>query len=613
MCGISGVYANHITDQHRQLIHSIVLDQLARGPDHQADVFIPGNNCQALLGHNRLSIIDLSEHGNQPMWDFTGRYCIVYNGEIYNYLELRQELEQQGLHFNTASDTEVILNAFAHWGIDCLTRFCGPFAFALFDKLNQKMWLCRDRFGVRPLFYTKINNVLYFASTTRMLSKHLNLKPNLLYVAKGIKYLVYEDGSEMTAYENLFHLPAGHYLMAKFQDQNVLACEVKSYYDLTHHVQNMIENLTLCSTETALNKINFQLEQAVKIRLRTDVPLAISLSGGLDSSSVAALVSRQHNNTIGFSFGHPGDEKSEGPLVAECAKFLNIHIQYVHPTPTEMISAFHETIHAQDAPFSTLSIVAQYLLYKKVRAAGIKVLLGGQGGDEAFMGYKKFLLFWIQQNIKQKKYFTTAKNILALLPMLFSEMTAIKSYWHHRHRYLPAQKTNGSFLKLPAAPGMTLHHADQPLWQRQLQDVTQFSLPTLLRYEDRNAAGNSVESRLPYLDHHLVELGLALPESLKLRAGYGKWPIRKIMQNKIPNTIRLARYKRGFDISLVPLLKAGLGQSIRENLQNNSSLAQEFLQTHQSINELFSDQQFIHRKSTMAEAIALLWLNKDIA
>ena len=170
--------------------------------------------------------------------------------------------------------------------------------------------------------------------------------------------------------------------------------------------------------------------------MRTDVPLAISLSGGLDSSSVASLVSKHHRNTIGFSFGHPDHKKSEGPLVADCAKFLNIQIEYIWPTPDEMIDALHQTIAIQDAPFSTLSIVAQYLLYQRVRASGIKVLLGGQGGDEAFMGYKKFLVFWIQQLLSEKRYLTSAKNMLQMMPMIFSEMTSLKAYWHHRHRYM---------------------------------------------------------------------------------------------------------------------------------------------------------------------------------
>jgi asparagine synthase (glutamine-hydrolysing) len=275
-----------------------------------------------------------------------------------------------------------------------------------------------------------------------------------------------------------------------------------------------------------------------------------------------------------------------------------------------MIAALYKTIEVQDAPFSSFSIVAQYMLYNKVRSSGVKVLLGGQGGDEAFMGYKKFILFWLQQSMKQKNYFITAKNFMQTIPMIFSEITALKQYWQHRHRYLSGNQPSQNVLRLPEPGAMTLTNSRQELWRRQMQDISQFSLPTLLRYEDRNAMGNSVESRLPYMDHSLIELGLALPESIKLRAGYGKWALRKIMQNKIPDQIRLARYKRGFDIPLAPLLKSGLGQSIRSSMQTNRAVINEFLLQPGSVNELFSDQQLAQRKNAMSEAISLLWLNK---
>ena len=220
MCGISGVYATHITERHKSIIDSVIKSQFNRGPDHQATTTINVKQSQVLLGHNRLSILDLSAQANQPMWDPTGRYCIVYNGEIYNYIELKAELQNYGLIFTTHSDTEVILNAFAYWGIAALQRFCGPFAFALFDRQKEELWLCRDRFGIRPLYYLQINDVIYFASTTAVLAKELHLKPNLSYVARGLKYLVYEDGSDMTPYEYLLSLPAGSYLQARFHNED---------------------------------------------------------------------------------------------------------------------------------------------------------------------------------------------------------------------------------------------------------------------------------------------------------------------------------------------------------------------------------------------------------
>ena len=613
MCGISGIYTTHSTGEHKKILEEIVKYQTPRGPDHQEIISVIKESCQVLLGHNRLSIIDLSEKANQPMWDVTGRYCIVYNGEIYNYIEIREELISIGLPFHSHSDTEVILNAFAYWGIDALKKFRGPFAFALFDVEKEQLWLCRDRFGIRPLYYLQRNNTLYFASTVRSLAKQLNLKPNLGYIAQGLKYLVYEDGSDISPYEDILSLPAGCYLQIKVTSGKTITSHIYQYYDLTNSVQSVIDDSMQLSTHDFLALITDQLEQSVKIRLRTDVPLAISLSGGLDSSSVASLVNKQYQNVLGFSFADATNKRTEGPMVAHCAKFLNIKIEYVWPTATEMIDALFKTIDTQEAPFSSFSVVAQYLLYQRVRSAGIKVLLGGQGGDEVFMGYKKFMLFRMKQLIQNKSYLETFKSALQLVPMLFAEISSLNAYWKHRHRYLNSHSRHTQALKLPDCTMTLLNKTEQPLWLRQSQDILQLSLPTLLRYEDRNAMGNSVESRLPYMDHQLVELGLALPTTLKLQAGYGKWAIRKIMHNKLPDKIRLARYKRGFDISIKTLLKSGLGSRMRSVLDNNQDMLKDFLKLTSNIDTLYSDHQLLQRPSAMTEMISLLWLNKVLS
>jgi len=609
MCGISGIYTQQINENHLQIIDDVLQSQFARGPDYQAREIMQMDQCGMVFGHNRLSIIDLSEQSNQPMVDASGRYCITYNGEIYNYIELRNELKLAGFQFKTQGDTEVILQAFACWGIAALDRFYGPFAFAIFDRETQKLFLCRDRFGVRPLYYVQKNNTLYFASTVAVLAKKLGLKPNLTYIANGLNYFVYENESAITPYQDMLSVPAGYYLTAKFAN-DILTSEIQQYYNLTDRALNLAEQLANKNTEDLLAMTAETFNQAVTIRLRSDVPLGITLSSGLDSTSVAALVSNQHANTIGFSYGEPANKNTEGFLAAQSAKFLGINIKYVWPKLDEMIDGLWQTIDAQQAPFSSLSVVAQYLLYKQIKAAGIKVILGGQGGDEAFMGYRKFIIFGLQQKLHQKNYLALAKNLIQIFPMLLSEFSAFGAYWRQRKRYT-GQVGLQNIIQLPGVPALNLNNArDQALNLRQIQDITQFSLPTLLRYEDRNAMSHGVESRLPFLDHRLVELGVALPETLKLHAGFGKWPIRKIMADKIPNNIRLARYKRGFDIPLAELLNSGLGKSIRAALQSNFSVIKEFLMKGASINQLFSDQQLLSRPNAITEAITLLWLNK---
>lgn len=609
MCGISGIFSEHIQPNQEKLLEDIVKSQFSRGPDHQAITKITAKNCELLLGHNRLSIIDLSASAHQPMWDDTRRFCIVYNGEIYNYLELRDELRHLGLTFNTHSDTEVILKAFTYWGIDALSKFDGPFAFALWDNLHHKLWLCRDRFGVRPLYYTQINNVLYFASTSNTLAKSLNLAPNFDYLARGIHFLVYENGSAHCAYNNLHALQSGHYLSANFNETGRLQTSVSSYYNLKANVIALMDSYQGVSTNRLLELTQQKLERAVRIRLRSDVPLAISLSGGLDSTTVAALTAEKHEDTIGFSVGDPKNAKTEGPVIANSARFLDLNIHYVWPKPQEMADALVKTLKAQDAPFASPSIIAQYLLYQHVKANHIKVLLGGQGGDEAFMGYKKFLLFYLQDHLQNKNYLASAKYLFTMIPMLFAEVGGgLAAYWRHRHRYLHAKKTAHSIIELPADIQMNLHKGREDLWHRQMHDITQFSLPTLLRYEDRNGMAHSVESRLPFLDHHLVELGLALPAQLKVRSGYGKWPIRAVMKSKIPESVRMARYKRGFDLPLKALLNAGFGNMLRMLLHDQH--VKPFLTQSHSIQQLFSDQALLEHQSRITEAFTLLWLTK---
>ncbi len=610
MCGISGILTSELLQSHHAVIDLIVKDQFSRGPDHQEIIAIKRKNTEVLLGHNRLSIIDLSQKANQPMWDHSGRFCIVFNGEIYNYIEIRHELLKNNFVFNTNSDTEVILNAFACWGIEALQYFRGPFAFALFDIEREELWLCRDRFGVRPLYYIEANNTLYFASSSTILAKHLHLQPNMDYLAKGLHFLVYEDGTESSPYEKLLTLKPGCYLQSKLHSNGILVNNITQYYHLNDHVEESIHRLSTVNNRDLLPMLANELEKSVEIRMRSDVPFAISLSGGLDSSSIASLVSHKQNNLLGFSFSHPNDKKTEGPIVAHCGNFLKMQIEYVWPTAKEMIEGLFKTLTVQEAPFSSWSIVAQYLLYERVRSFGIKILLGGQGGDESFMGYKKFLIFEIQHLIRKKNYLKALQQIAQLVPMFFAELPSLHAYWHHRHRYMN-RKQEITALNLPYTP-LNLSQKEKDLWQRQSLDILQFTLPTLLRYEDRNAMGHSVESRLPYMDHHLVELGLALPKSLKLRHGFGKWAIREIMKNKLPDNIRLARYKRGFDIPIHRLLKAGLGGEIRTHLKNNATKISDYFKSQIDIEKHYSDSQLLQRRTAMTEVITLLWLNNRL-
>lgn len=608
MCGIAGVFSSSFIDKKmKNLLEDIIESQHRRGPDCRAIEMISGIRTNVMLGHNRLSIIDLTTAANQPMWDREGRYCLVYNGEAYNYIELKAELEGLGHFFYTRSDSEVIIEAFKEWGVRCAERFNGMFAFALFDAVEERLYLFRDRFGVKPLYYFVNEGTIVFASTGTAIAEHFKLEPDPNYVARGLRYGIYEGG-DIAPFRGLKELRPARYMEVKLSEAGKLTVTLNEYYQLEPRVASLVDSLERKSIKELVVQAGALLESAVDIRFRADVPVGVSLSGGLDSSTVAALSALREGEVMGFTFGHPDDLTSEGPLVQKISERTGIKVRYIHPGIKEIIDAFYQTIDAQGAPFPTGSVMAQYLVFEAARSEGVKVLLGGQGGDEIFMGYRKFLMFYLLQLLSQKRYADALAFALSLASTFVAECPQAVIYWRERHRYA-GNSGLGAVLHLPPAADETLgFDPAQPLWTRQMHDVLYSSLPTLLRYEDRNSMGNSVESRLPYLDYRLVEVALALPVAVKLRNGFGKWIVREVMKGKIPETIRVARYKRGFDVRQANWIDQGLGASIRQSLQERFSGIKEWLVPDIKIEELFSDRQLKKRPLAFTEAVTLIWL-----
>jgi asparagine synthase (glutamine-hydrolysing) len=602
MCGISGLITRKSASEAKNVVSRISLLQHARGPDARGLVEIPIPNGSLILAHNRLKIIDLSDTANQPFSDTSQQYCIVFNGEIYNYLELKKELHTT---FKSSSDTEVIVNAYKQWGIGCLTAFNGPFAFALYDNIEKNLYLCRDRFGKKPLFYCWHQGEFYFSSSAKALAKELHLIPNLSYVARGLHYWVYDDTADVTPYKELFAVPAGHYLKINLCDMDE---QLTRYYNLQETVTKTVDDLSILSHHELLEKLFSLLDSAINIRLRSDVPLGVSLSGGLDSTTISALVAKKHSSLQSFTFGHPQQNETEAPLITGFIQQYQLTPNYIAPSPGEFSDAFYKTLMAQEAPFPNLSVVAQYLVYRAAKEKGIKVLLGGQGGDEVFMGYRKYYMFYIKQLLHQKKYHELFSVFWGFQELLLAEFSKIIFFWKQRQRYYK-KNIPTSLLDLPSVDlNLNIIEDKDATRLRQIDDVLKFSLPTLLRYEDRNSMGHSIESRLPFLDYRLVEFGLALPISLKLNKGYGKWILREIMKDQLPDVIRKARYKRGFDVTLPRYVKEHLGQSIRGSLDNKKKEIKDYLVTNKNIDEIFSDEHLISNPKRFCEAISLLWL-----
>lgn len=604
MCGIAGVYSSRPIEQFEASVARIVESQHRRGPDFQAIEIIRGHRAGVVLGHNRLSIIDLSPTGNQPMWDANRRLCVVFNGEVYNYVELRAELVALGHRFISTSDTEVLLESFKRWGDGAFSRLNGMFAFALFDTYDERFYLVRDRFGVKPLYYAADGDTVHFASTSGAIATLLGLAPNLEYASYGVRYALYEH-ADAAPYAGMKALVPGHWLEI---GPNGLTASPRPYYDLRSRAANLIDSLAAMPAKRVVDSVAELLDDSVRIRLRSDVPVAVSLSSGLDSSTVTALAARYPQEKLhGFTFGHPQAPDSEGPVAAQLAEMANIDVTYVWPSVDEICRAYQETLDAQAGPFPGGSIIAQYLVFQAARAAGFKVLLGGQGGDEGFMGYRKFQAFRFRQLAAQRHYVKALGYALSLLPVFFAERWRWWDSWKARNRYM---KRSGltTVLRLPYTE-MDLGYApSEPLRNRQVLDIVSASLPTLLRYEDGNSMGNSIESRLPFLDYRIMEYGIALPESMKLRGGHGKWIVRQAVAGKIPEAIRTARYKKGFNVQQNHWIDGGLGELLRAMLHERSRQISDWIVADANIDEVFSNEQLKSRPSAFAEATTLIWL-----
>jgi asparagine synthase (glutamine-hydrolysing) len=608
MCGIAGALVTCNPERYSRLVDELVQCQVSRGPDHQATTHVRvGEGC-AVLGHDRLSIIDLSAAANQPMWDAERRFCLTYNGEVYNYRELRSELEALGHRFHTSSDSEVIIEAFRAWGGAAVPRFNGMFALGLLDVRERRLWLVRDRFGIKPLLYHHGPDGIAFASTGRSIARAMGLGPDLRYVARGVHYWLYEDDGASTQYEGVRSVPAGHLVRVELAQGGGVTLHPERWYDLEERVRGPREELARLRTPDLKERLTELLRSSIDLRLRSDVPVGVSLSGGVDSSSVAALLAERHEDVRGISFSHPDAPESEGPLVKELVRATGIGVEYVWPEPGEVQEAFWKTLEAQDAPFPGASIVAQYMVFAAARRLGLKVMLGGQGGDEVLMGYQKFQFLYLREAVRGRRWATAGRAAGGLAAVVAADLPRIRDVWAARRRYT-GKEGIGSSIPLPS-PGPVVMGAapGEPLWKRQARDVTQLSLPTLLRYEDRNSMGNGIESRLPFLDYRVVEFGLAAPDSVKVRGGYGKWLLRQAMRGRVPDAVLRTRRKSGFGVSQDHWIDSGLGAAIRERIKGSLCKLHDFVAGAADVDRLFADAELKRNTARLAEATALIWM-----
>jgi asparagine synthase (glutamine-hydrolysing) len=615
MCGIFGEFSSniHIGMPAGIFLESFIPFIAPRGPDSTGTKQFTFPGSCIVLAHTRLSIIDTTYRASQPMLDESCDWAITYNGEIFNYLEIREELHGLGWLFCTESDTEVLLKAWAQWGVDALPRLNGMFAFAVVHRQTGEMWLVRDRFGVKPLHWarTKHGGVV-FSSSVAAVAESIQGEVNTDYCAFGLRYKAFEMPEGQTAFQKVQSLAPGGWMHVRMVDGGV-TLEEGRWYDLAQAVASKSDAIAGMADDQLLEQCQHTLQDAVRLRMRSDVPLAVSLSGGLDSSTVAAIAVNMVSDLHGFTYGAADAEKSEGPVVARFTQQTGITPHYIWPEldAAGLDALFERTLTCQEAPFPGLSVMAQNEVFRSVRSAGFKVLLGGQGGDEIFAGYRKFFVVATRRALDSRDLGEAASLLYSLGLMLINEAGAAGMYWRALGRYNNKGDAGFSLLDWVPASANLWGASGVSLVDRQIEDVQRWSIPTLLRYEDRNSMGHGVESRLPFMDYRLVELALALPTRLKIKKGFGKWAVRQITESVVPDFIRLNRKKRGFDVTQ-SWIDDGLGAILRERIDGNKNALAPYLKAGLNINRNLSNFALKNNENILDEAIMLAWLANPI-
>ena len=546
MCGISGIICkknSNIQPNEIKLINDLIIH---RGPDDEGFYF--KNNFA--FGHRRLSILDLSSDGHQPM-HYKDRYTIVYNGEVYNYIELKSELAEDGYIFNSETDTEVILASYDKWGEECVNKFNGMWSFAIYDKTKNIIFCSRDRFGIKPFYYTEINEKFIFGSEIKQL---LEFYPkNTVNKSILIDYLVtrFEDYNNDTFFEGIKRLPQSHNLI---YDLNNHSYEIKQYYQISFN--DDIEKYTL---DESVKKYKAELERAVEYRLRSDVKVGTCLSGGLDSSSVASIAAKKYNQESEKRFTaihvksseKSTDESYYANIVAQNA---DINLVVTEPTPNELKSSINEVIYTQEEPFAYMDVFMQYFVMKKAKEEGCTVMLDGQGGDETLLGYGKYYPSMYYSTFKTdglllacKSIFNSRKNNSKMKISWILKYTFGSFFPSIRKKYL---KFKTSFMKKNNNKFSILNKIGKSYFNiRDLQNLEIFStnLPLLLRYEDKNSMRHSIETRLPFIDYKTLETALSINSKHKVHNGWSKFILRQSVIGVIPEEAIWRKNKLGFN------------------------------------------------------------------
>lgn len=578
MCGIAGFFTNH-NKFHKDEIHAMLNAISHRGPDADG-IYSDGS---VTLGHKRLSIIDLSEQANQPMYSHSGNSVIIFNGEIYNFKEIANEL---GIKARTSSDTEIIIEAFEKWGPDFVKKLNGMFAIAIYKINEQTLYLFRDRIGIKPLFYYLNNGVLAFASELKALTKLKTISQNI-EIESGSVHTFLHLGyipKPNTIYNHIYKFPQGSYAVFKHG-----TLKIENYWNL----KDKISNETITDFQEAKAVLNEKLHQSVRYRLIADVPYGTFLSGGVDSSLVSALAQKITNHQLKtFSIGFEDSKFNESQYSQKVAQHLETDHHAFTLTEKEAIELVPDIFNYYDEPYADASAIPTMLVSKMARQH-VTMTLSGDGGDELFHGYGMYNWAHRLNNplVRMLKY--PAKTGLKMLGNKYKRVSHlfdwdnfdhIKSHIFSQEQYFFSQNDLKNLIKKKASkPDINENFAfGRKLSAAEAQaffDLNYYLPDDLLTKVDRASMKYSLESRVPLLDHNVVEFALNVNPKLKVNKGVAKYLLKEVLYDYVPKEI-FDRPKWGFGIPINKWLKGELKYLIDEYLSENRIKEAGFVNEH---------------------------------
>jgi len=605
MCGIAGVLNLSLTEIPNLERRLEAMNQLLRhrGPDGEGAW--QHERRSVGLAHRRLSIIDLAT-GDQPMTDAAGNW-ITYNGEVYNYIELREELGAE--NFQTTSDTEVVLAAYRRWGKDCVTHLRGMFAFALWDEARQELFCARDRFGIKPFYYATAGDNYYFASEVKAL---LPFVDKIETDVEGFKdYLAFQFClAGKTLFKGIKELLPGHTLSVRNG-----AVEIKRYWEVYYELD--FDHTSKYFDE----RLRELLPESVNLHLRADVPVGTYLSGGLDSSAVASIASRQSNGdfkafTGKFSFSEDYDESRYARALAEWRGFS---LHEIDITAADFIENIRKVIYHLDYPVAGPGSFPQYMV-SQLAAKHRKVVLGGQGGDEIFGGYTRYLIAYFEQCIKAAidgtindgKFIVTYESIIPNLTALHNYKPMLQEFWREGlfedmdRRYFrlinraPLLRDEIHWNLLgdysPFETFQTVFNGNNVGKESYFDRMTHFDfktlLPALLQVEDRVSMAHGLESRVPFLDHPLVEFAATMPSNVKFKDGTMKQVLKDAVRTELPDVIIDRKDKMGFPTPLTEWINGEARDFVQDTLTTRNALSRDFVDNQKLISGLDKEPKF---------------------